>query len=211
MPVPFSSTDAAPTRPAKRRAVPHMSRGALYAAAAAATLSLLLLMLGAGLGLASISPWSEGAAPIGFSTILWVGFMQLVVCAVGGYLAGRLRATWTGPDNEEIHARDRSNAVPAWVLASLVTVVLLTGGGRTILDGGTNMVSSATAASVNQVTNAVPALVMARSQDRQGLESGPHSMLWMLLALVLGVIVANLAATFGGLQRDGMLVQLREN
>lgn len=170
---------------------PGFSRGALYAAAAAAALALLLLALGAGLGLTPLSPWSRGAAPVGVGAILWIVFMQLAVCALGGYLAGRWRAKWVGPDNEQLHARDRANALPAWMLASLVTVVLLTGAGRALLGGAFEAGAAAAVAAAPQ--------------------PGVHAMLWMLVALVLGAIAANLAATFGGLQRDGLLLQLREH
>lgn len=218
LPAPHARSAAAPKS--------SVSRGALYAAAAAAALSLLLLTLGAGLGLTTLSPWSQGAQPIGVGTILWIGFMQLAVCALGGYLAGRWRAKWVGPDNEEIHARDRSNALPAWILASLVTVVLLSGAGRSLISSVVD-VGSGAAAAVAATVPAGPAagahlagfwhaaLVGTPTESTVAQHAAPvpaaHAVLWMLVSLVLGAITATLAATFGGLQRDGLLLQLREN
>lgn len=78
-----------------------VSWGAILAGATAmAALSLILLMLGVGLGLSSVSPWSgrgASAGALGASTILWVILTQLLSCAMGGYLAGRLRSKWPAP------------------------------------------------------------------------------------------------------------------
>ncbi len=107
-----------------------VSWGAILAgAAAAASLSLILLMLGVGLGLSSVSPWASngvGAATFGVSTILWVTLTQLLACAMGGYLAGRLRTRWVAAQADEIYFRDTAHGFLAWAVASLATAALLT-------------------------------------------------------------------------------------
>lgn len=107
-----------------------VSWGAIVAGAvAAAALSLILLMLGVGLGLSSVSPWGHygtSAATFGVSTILWVTLMQLLACAMGGYLAGRLRTKWVAVDTDEVYFRDTAHGFLAWAVASLATAALLT-------------------------------------------------------------------------------------
>jgi len=96
---------------------------------AAAALSLILLMLGVGLGLSSVSPWGHygtSAATFGVSTILWVTLTQLLACAMGGYLAGRLRTKWVAVHTDEVYFRDTAHGFLAWAVASLATAALLT-------------------------------------------------------------------------------------
>jgi hypothetical protein len=107
-----------------------VSWGAIVAGAvAAAALSLILLMLGVGLGLSSVSPWGHydtSAATFGVSSILWVTLTQLLACAMGGYLAGRLRIKWVAVDTDEVYFRDTAHGYLAWAVASLATAALLT-------------------------------------------------------------------------------------
>src|SRR5690606_28437031 len=61
----------------------------------AAGMSFVLLSFGSAVGLAVSSPFAnEGAsaATIGIMAILWFAFSQFYSFAVGGYVAGRLRA-----------------------------------------------------------------------------------------------------------------------
>ena len=98
-------------------------------AVAAAALSLILLMLGVGLGLSSVSPWGHygtSATTFGVSTILWVTLTQLLACAMGGYLAGRLRTKWVAVHTDEVYFRDTAHGFLAWAVASLATAALLT-------------------------------------------------------------------------------------
>lgn len=117
-----------------------VSWGAIVAgAAAAAALSLILLMLGIGLGLSSVSPWSQNgvsAAAFGISTIVWITFTQLVASAMGGYLAGRLRAKWVAAHTDEVYFRDTAHGFLAWAIASLATAALLTSTIASIVGGG---------------------------------------------------------------------------
>lgn len=125
-------------KPAHSSAV---SWGAIVAGAvAAAALSLILLMLGVGLGLSSVSPWGHygtSAATFGVSTILWVTLTQLLACAMGGYLAGRLRTKWVAVDTDEVYFRDTAHGFLAWAVASLATAALLTSVIGSIVAAGT--------------------------------------------------------------------------
>lgn len=117
-----------------------VSWGAIVAGGAAmAALSLILLMLGTGLGLSSVSPWAHNgvsAATFGVSTILWVTLTQLVACAMGGYLAGRLRTKWVAVHTDEVYFRDTAHGFLAWAVASLATAALLTSVIGVIVSGG---------------------------------------------------------------------------
>lgn len=124
---PMSSPTAASDRSAAASAV---SWGAIVAGAAgAAALSLILLVLGVGLGLSAVSPFSGqgiGGGTLGWSTILWITFTQLAASAMGGYLAGRLRARWVTADGDEVYFRDTAHGFVAWAVATLVTAATLT-------------------------------------------------------------------------------------
>lgn len=137
-----------------------VSWGAIVAGAvAAAALSLILLMLGVGLGLSSVSPWGHygaSAATFGVSTILWVTLTQLLACAMGGYLAGRLRTKWIAVHTDEVYFRDTAHGFLAWAVASLATAALLTSvigsivgagiqAGATVAGGVASNVAGATA------------------------------------------------------------------
>jgi hypothetical protein len=117
-----------------------VSWGAIVAGAvAAAALSLILLMLGVGLGLSSVSPWANygaSAATFGVSTILWVTLTQLLACAMGGYLAGRLRTRWLAAQPDEVYFRDTAHGFLAWAVASLATAALLTSAIGSIVGAG---------------------------------------------------------------------------
>ena len=142
-----------------------VSWGAILAGgAAAAAMSLLLLILGTGLGFAVISPWSsEGlsATAFGVSTIIWITFMQLVASAVGGYLAGRLRAKWADTARDEVYFRDTAHGFLAWCVASLGTAVLLASVVGAIVTGGVQAGASAIGSAASTVAGAGAGAVAA--------------------------------------------------
>lgn len=146
-----------------------VSWGAIVAGAvAAAALSLILLMLGVGLGLSSVSPWlhyGASASTIGVSTILWVTLTQLLACAMGGYLAGRLRTKWVAVHTDEVYFRDTAHGFLAWAVASLATAALLTSVIGSIVGTGIQ----AGAAVARGVASTAAGAEMAKSDN----ESGP--------------------------------------
>ncbi|MBA3582010.1 MAG: hypothetical protein H0W44_06090 [Gammaproteobacteria bacterium] len=108
-------------------------------AATAAALTLILFLLGTGLGLSAISPWKhEGisAATFSVSVILWITLTQLIVSALGGYLAGRLRNRWTSIHVDEVFFRDTAHGFLTWAIATLATAALLTSVIGSIVSGG---------------------------------------------------------------------------
>ena len=94
----------------------------------AAAVYLILLALGAGLGLSSISPWSNrGLSPaaVGSAAIVWLILIEVISCALGGYLTGRLRVKWTLIHDDEVYFRDTANGFLVWAVALVATVSLL--------------------------------------------------------------------------------------
>jgi len=160
-----------------------VSWGAILAGgAAAAAMSLILLILGTGLGFAVISPWSsEGlsATAFGVSTIIWITFMQLVASAVGGYLAGRLRAKWADTARDEVYFRDTAHGFLAWCVASLGTAVLLASVVGTIVSGGVRAGASAVGTAASTVAGAGTAAVMSfnsgGTQGANGQQGGSNA------------------------------------
>ncbi len=91
-------------------------------------LSLFLLALGVGLGLSSISPWSDqgvSATTFKVGTGIYIVCVAMLSSAVGGYLAGRLRATWAGVHNDEIYFRDTAHGLLAWAFATILGATAL--------------------------------------------------------------------------------------
>lgn len=102
---------------------------------ATAALGFTLMMLGAGAGLSSISLWPRA----GFSTsrvaplaIAWIILVQLLACALGGYLAGRLRTKWVSVHTHEVYFRDTAHGLLAWCVSLVITVAFLSSLGATL-------------------------------------------------------------------------------
>jgi hypothetical protein len=93
-----------------------------------AALSVIMLALGAGFGLSSVSPWSNvgiAASTAGSIAIIWLILTEIVACAMGGYLAGRLRTKWHTIHNDEVHFRDTANGFLSWAVAVVLTMAFL--------------------------------------------------------------------------------------
>jgi hypothetical protein len=94
----------------------------------AAAISLIMLALGAGFGLSAISPWSSvgaSASEVGSVAIAWLIVTQVVACALGGYLAGRLRTKWAAVHTDEVYFRDTANGFLVWAVGLVITVIFL--------------------------------------------------------------------------------------
>jgi hypothetical protein len=116
-----------------------LSWGAVIAGAiAAAALTLLLLALGIGLGLSVVSPWGDqgvSASTFSVGAGLFLIAVSMLSCAVGGYLAGRLRVRWSGVHDAEVYFRDTAHGLLVWALATVLSVSVL-GGAITHLVAG---------------------------------------------------------------------------
>lgn len=108
-----------------------VSWGAVIAGAiAACTLTLLLVALGVALGLTAVSPWSnEGVSATTFKVGagVYMIVVAMIASAIGGMIAGRMRATWTGVDYNEVYFRDSAHGFLVWALATLLSASILGG------------------------------------------------------------------------------------
>src|SRR5580704_5040642 len=113
--------------PSKEAHSSGVSWGAVIGGAfVAAAVSLIMLALGAGFGLSAVSPWSNvGASAIGAAAIVWLIVNEAISCALGGYLAGRLRTKWVSVHTDEVYFRDTANGFLVWAVAVVMTVTFL--------------------------------------------------------------------------------------
>ena len=110
-----------------------VSSGVSWAAVAAgavatAALTLVLVAFGAGLGLSAISPWSDSgvsASTFKTGTGIYLIVVAVMSSAVGGYLAGRLRAKWVNVHTHEVFFRDTAHGFLAWAFATLIAASAL--------------------------------------------------------------------------------------
>lgn len=130
----------------------------------AAAMTLVLLALGAGIGFSVISPWS---APHDISTTkaATVGGIYLAVTAVmasalGGYLAGRLRARWVQASRDEVYFRDTAHGVLAWAFATVMGAAFLASAAA-IVSGGV-AVGAGPVAAVATANNDITAPLLDR-------------------------------------------------
>ena len=111
----------------------------------AASISLIMLALGAGFGLAAVSPWSSvgaSSSALGNAAICWLVAIQLVSCALGGYLAGRLRTKWVAIHTDEVFFRDTANGFLVWAVGLVITVTFLVSAASTMAGGSGEMAAT---------------------------------------------------------------------
>ena len=123
--------------PFRREAVAapvYISWGAVIAGAiAASALTFVLITFGAAIGLAIASPsatWRDTSVALALLSGLWLLLTAVASFALGGYLAGRLRATWDTTTADEVEFRDGIHGVLVWGLAILIGASLALGAVR---------------------------------------------------------------------------------
>ncbi|ABD08286.1 conserved hypothetical protein [Rhodopseudomonas palustris HaA2] len=182
-------------------------------------LTLVLLAFGAGVGFSVVSPWgSEGVSATTFKigTGLYFIVIAMISSAVGGYLAGRLRAKWVGIDSNEITFRDTAHGLLVWALATVVGAALLAAPASALIGGvgaATSTVASAARSSgamdgyVDQLLRAGPApqaqgnpsesrgeltrLLTSSVENGDGLSAGDRSYVANLVAARTGLSQAD--------------------
>jgi hypothetical protein len=103
---------------------PSIAAGAVTAAA----LTLLLVAFGAGIGLSTVSPWSDSGvsgSTFAAGTGIYLVIVGVMACAVGGYLAARLRTKSTGIHTHEVFFRDTAHGLLAWAFATVISATVL--------------------------------------------------------------------------------------
>jgi hypothetical protein len=95
-------------------------------AVAAAASSLVLMSFAAAIGLALVSPsptWRDTSIALTLLTGLWLLLVALGSFGLGGYIAGRVRSTWSTKP-EEVEFRDGLHGLLVWALAVVLGAVL---------------------------------------------------------------------------------------
>jgi hypothetical protein len=155
----------------------------------AASISLIMLALGAGFGLAAVSPWSNTGASssaLGNAAICWLIVIQLVSCALGGYLAGRLRTKWVAVHTDEVFFRDTANGFLVWAVGLVITVTFLVSAASTMAGGaGRNESKDEIATKGEVVWNAYFVDVLFRSDAPSKVDGSVQAEAGRILALTL--------------------------
>ena len=157
--------------------VPGVSWAAVAAGAVASlALTLLLLSFGAGMGFAVVSPWGNSgvsATTFQIGTGLYFVVMAMVSSALGGYLAGRLRAKWIGVQSAEVLFRDSAHGFLAWALASVLGAVLLASPASALIGAGLSGATQAAANSAqsSQIDRYVDVLLRPESPSSQAQQN----------------------------------------
>lgn len=108
--------------------------------------TLILLMVGAGAGFAAVSPWGDRGASAGtvvIGSVIWLIVVQWISSGTGGYVAGRLRTSWTGVHRDEIFFRDTAHGLLSWALATILGVILLGSAASNLIGAGARGVAAA--------------------------------------------------------------------
>jgi hypothetical protein len=107
----------------------------LAGAIVAAALSFVLISFGSAIGLAVASPsssWRDTSSALALLGGLWLLLTSLASFGLGGYLAGRLRESWTAAVPDEVEFRDGIHGLLVWGLAIIIGAFLALGATRTV-------------------------------------------------------------------------------
>lgn len=127
----------------------------LAGALAALALTLVLLWLGTGMGFSVVSPWSNSgvsATTFKIGTGLYLVVIAMISSAVGGHIAGRLRAQWYGIHSNEVYFRDTAHGFLAWALASVVGALLMASAASTIIGSTAGGLAQGAGAAASQAS-----------------------------------------------------------
>jgi hypothetical protein len=129
-------------------------------AAAAAATSVLLLTFGSAIGLTAVSPWPNSGLPwwlIGLIAALWILIVQAGSYALGGYLAGRLRAPVSAIPTQEREFRDGAHGFLVWAVGLIVSAIVVgwtvSGAVKTGTEAVSTVAGTATGAAAGALAN----------------------------------------------------------
>jgi hypothetical protein len=75
-----------------------------------------------------VSPWSGSgvsATTFKITTGLYLIVIAMLASSIGGYIAGRLRSSWTDVHRDEVYFRDTAHGFIAWALATVLGATAL--------------------------------------------------------------------------------------
>ena len=121
----------------------------------AAALSFVLLTFGTAIGLSATSPWPGSgisAKLLASLAVFWVMAQQIGAFMVGGYVAGRMRAKWHEPNQDEVEFRDGLHGGLVWAVGIVIGAAMLMATAGAVARTGAEVAGKA-AASVASTAN----------------------------------------------------------
>src|SRR5712672_2834544 len=106
----------------------------LAGAIVAAALSFVLLSFGSAIGLSVASPsssWRDSSSALALLGGLWLLLTSLASFGLGGYLAGRIRASWSAAIPHEVEFRDGIHGLLVWAAAIVIGAFMALAAART--------------------------------------------------------------------------------
>src|SRR5579859_1420931 len=130
--------------------------------------------------------------------------VQVLSCALGGYLAGRLRTKWVNVHGHEAHFRDTAHGLITWAVATLAGVVLVAMVLAPLEEraAATELAATQYADTAAAPLPADPVAVRLRIVREENLAA--QASFFMGVGLLLGAFTASVAAAVGGQRRDDM-------
>ena len=122
----------------------YLDWGAVIAGVIFATaISVVLLAFGSGLGLAFTSLSTKSyAVGAGIGAALWFIWVEVSSFMAGGYLAGRLRRSFTSASEHEIEVRDGSHGLLVWAGCVVLGAYLALSGAGSLINSAGNVVKA---------------------------------------------------------------------
>jgi len=151
--------------------------GAVFAGAVtAAALSFVFLTFGTAIGLTTVSPWPNSgvsAKTAASLAVFWTMAQQIGAFMIGGYIAGRLRASWAEANEDETEFRDGLHGALVWSIGIAFGALMLFAAAGAAARTGVEAVSKvATAATNNADTIAYYADALMRPAARPATGQG---------------------------------------
>jgi hypothetical protein len=160
----------------------------------AIVVSIILFTAGSGFGLSTVEPWSfanEAPETFAITAGIWLIVMQWISAAFGGYLAGRLRAKWTGLRTDEVLFRDTAHGLLAWALATVIVAALFALG--TAVAGSAAAIAQGTPPEVAEAAAAV---------TEEARKAAANFSIFTAISLLVGGFIGATAGGLGGYHRD---------
>jgi hypothetical protein len=145
--------------------------GVIAGAIVAAALWFVLITFGAAIGLAMASPsatWRDTSVALLLLSGIWILLASLASSSLGGYLAGRMRSSWSSSAADEVDFRDGVHGLLVWGLGILIGAALAAGAARSVAPGTGNLTSPTAATAEPLLAYELDRLLRSDRRPAQG-------------------------------------------